>query len=58
MVESYSIDDELLIHAFRRDELKEFTLKLTPAELTTCYLQTDDKSNENRIKNQNKWLFL
>ena len=58
MVESYSIDDELLIHAFRRDELKEFTLKLTPAELTTCYLQTDDKSNENIIKNQNKWLFL
>ena len=58
VIASYSIADELIIHAFRRDELKTFKLILKPAELTTCYLQVDSKADENIIKNQKTWLFL
>jgi len=58
IVNSYEEGEKLHIHAFRRDELKEFTLILKPAELTTCYLQLDDQTNEDRMQNQKKWLFL
>lgn len=58
IIDSYEEGEELHIHAFRRDELNEFTLILKPAELTTCYLQLDDKTTENRIKSQKEWLFL
>ena len=58
IVNSYPEGEQLRIHAFRRDELKEFTLKLKPAELTTCYLQVDEQANENKIEKQKKWLFL
>ena len=58
VIASYSIGDELIIHAFRRDELKTFNLVLKLAELTTCYLQADSKADENIIKNQKTWLFL
>lgn len=55
-IESYNIGDELLIHAFRRDELKEFTLTLQQAELTTCYLEKTPKPKKPYIQNQEKWL--
>ena len=58
VIATYSIGDELIIHAFRRDELKIFNLVLKQAELTTCYLQVDSKADENIIKNQKAWLFL
>lgn len=54
-IESYNIGDELLIHAFRRDELKEFNMTLKQAELTTCYLENSQKLSEIQIKNQNNW---
>ena len=56
MIESYNVGDELTIHAFRRDELNIFKLKLIPAELTTCYLQINDKANANQQENQKEWL--
>ena len=58
VINSYSADEKLIIHAFRRDELKEFTLILKPAELTTCYLQLNNKINKDIMKNQKEWLFL
>ena len=58
VVNSYNVDDELVIHAFRRDELYVFNLQLKPAELTTCYLQADKQANKLQIENQNKWLYL
>lgn len=57
-INSYSVNDELIIHAFRRDELKIFNLTLNPAELTTCYLQIDKQANTEQCENQKKWLFL
>jgi len=53
VLNSYSTNDELIIHAFRRDELMTFNLTLKLAELTTCFLTVSDKS-----KSQMNWLFL
>ena len=53
IINSYTDKDELIIHAFRRDELKTFTLTLKQAEQTTCYLTVNDTSDK-----QKKWLFL
>lgn len=58
VINSYQEGDKLRIHAFRRDELKVFRLTLKAAELTTCYLQTNDKvSNEVKAKRE-EWLSL
>lgn len=58
IVNSYHEGDELRIHAFRRDELKEFTLILKSAELTTCYLQLNETASNEEKTNQQDWLFL
>lgn len=58
IINSYHEGDELRIHAFRRDELKVFTLILKPAELTTCYLQLNESVNNKEKTNQQDWLFL
>lgn len=58
IIESYSVGDELIIHAFRRDELNMFKLILHTAELTTCYLQMNNEANEEQKDKQKKWLFL
>ncbi len=50
---SYNQNEELVIHAFRRDELKVFNLTLKEAEMTTCYLTITEQSEK-----QKKWLFL
>lgn len=57
-IDSYAIGDELNIHAFRRDELKVFKLKLNPAELTTCYLQVDNQASTIQNDKRKSWLFL
>ena len=57
IINSYSVDDEITIHAFRRDELIIFKLRLNAAELTTCYLQLLDNPNEEQKEKQKKWLF-
>lgn len=57
-IDSYAIDDELLIHAFRRDELKTFHLVLKSAELTTCYLEINQQAESKQPEKQKSWLFL
>ncbi|MCW9031301.1 MAG: PDZ domain-containing protein, partial [Gammaproteobacteria bacterium] len=58
IVNSYQEGEQLRIHAFRRDELKVFTLTLQAAELTTCYLQLDENMSDEVAKRQKQWLFL
>lgn len=58
IINSYSVGEKLHIHAFRRDELKTFKLQLKNAELTTCYLQLDEKVDQNVISKQKQWFFL
>lgn len=55
-IESYSVGDELTIHAFRRDELKLFKLTINAAELTTCYLQANKQIDDERKLRMNRWL--
>ncbi|MCK4866177.1 MAG: M61 family metallopeptidase [Gammaproteobacteria bacterium] len=57
-IASYSVDDELVIHAFRRDELKVFNLTLKQAELSTCYLTLNGKMDDNTTDKKNSWLKL
>jgi len=57
-IDSYAIGDKLVIHAFRRDELKVFKLKLQTAELTTCYLHVNDNADKEQQKRKDKWLFM
>ena len=58
IINSYHVDDNLVIHAFRRDELKVFKLKLNTAELTTCYLELNELLNPEQTERQENWLFL
>lgn len=58
VIASYQEDDEFNIHAFRRDELKEFTVRLKSAELTTCYLQLNEDASDEESNRQKDWLFL
>ena len=55
-IESYSVGDKLIIHAFRRDELKLFKLTINAAELTTCYLQANKQIDDERKSRMNRWL--
>lgn len=58
IIGSYSVGDELTVHAFRRDELKVFKLIINNAELTTCYLQVDTQAGIQQRERKDKWLFL
>lgn len=58
IIDSYTIDDELIIHAFRRDELINFKLLLQPADMTTCYLEISKKSDNTTSGLRKKWLCL
>lgn len=58
IIGSYSVGDELTIHAFRRDELNVFKLIINNAELTTCYLQVDTQAGIQQRERKDKWLFL
>ncbi len=58
IINSYAAGQEITLHAFRRDELKVFNLRLKAAELTTCYLQVTDKISSTQQEKQEKWLFL
>lgn len=56
IIKGYVAGDKLIVHAFRRDELKEFNVTLKEAELTTCYLQADDKESKEIKNKKNNWL--
>lgn len=58
LIESYPVNEQLIIHAFRRDELHVFKLTLKAAELTTCYLQLAKTPDMETSNNQKDWLML
>jgi predicted metalloprotease with PDZ domain len=55
-INSYQINDEVTIHAFRRDELYKFSLVLTEAPLDTCYLEINDSVDTQQITARQHWL--
>ena len=55
-ITTYSPGSEVKIHAFRRDELKEFVVQLTAAPEDTCYLQISDSASEQQNINRHNWL--
>ena len=55
-INSYSAGSEVKIHAFRRDELMEFTALLTETPLDTCYLEFDDSASAQQKLNRQLWL--
>jgi len=46
----------LTIHAFRRDELMVFDLKLAKTKNETFYLEFIDNPDESTLKNRSEWL--
>lgn len=52
----YSINDRLLIHAFRRDELMQFELTLEKAPLSTCAMKLQESPDESQLHALNNWL--
>jgi len=55
-IASYPLDSELTLHYFRRDELRQCTLRLQPAALDTCYLLTKSDLPDAIKHNQQCWL--
>jgi len=55
-INSYSPNSEVKIHAFRRDELMEFTVRLSEAPIDTCYLEINTSANDEQKSNCQHWL--
>lgn len=55
IINSYSIDTQLEVYAFRRDELMSFKLKLNSAEDNTYYLEFDKTSDLSILDKREKW---
>ena len=56
IIKSYPIDTQVTVHAFRRDELMAFDLKLAKTENETFYLEFTDNPNESTLQNRSAWL--
>lgn len=57
IVQSYCIDSILLVHAFRRDELMQFNLKLKATNENICfYIESNSTTDSSKQKNKQKWL--
>lgn len=56
LIASYPLGSTISVHAFRRDELMEFPLSLTPGEENTCVLSLDEKASAEQIQRRGAWL--
>lgn len=56
IIASYAVGVSVSIHAFRRDELMEFKLKLQAAPTDTCYLNQMAQVSELQQQNYRAWL--
>ncbi|VAW96087.1 Putative protease [hydrothermal vent metagenome] len=54
--QSYPPDSNILIHAFRRDELMLFSLQTATSPKDTFYLEVMDNPNEVMLNNKRQWL--
>ncbi len=55
-IAGYPIGESLKLHAFRRDELLEFEVELSAAELDTCYLELDEQADAVTVLRRRAWL--
>ena len=53
---SYQVGDTVTLHAFRRDELMEFRVKLGEPPKTTCYFTLSEEATDQQQLNRNHWL--
>lgn len=56
IVNSYPINSKVEIHAFRRDELMLFSLKLNSTKPNTYYLKFEDKKNKDILDKRKSWI--
>ncbi|MBB5019427.1 putative metalloprotease with PDZ domain [Chitinivorax tropicus] len=56
LIERRQVGDKVTIHAFRRDELMSFTVKLRAPAPDTCVLQLDDKPGKAQLAARHAWL--
>jgi predicted metalloprotease with PDZ domain len=54
----YQPGAEVLIHAFRRDELMSFRVKLQAAEKNICYLRFETETQAAQLQHRKAWLGL
>jgi len=55
-INTYLPGSEINIHAFRRDELMKFAVRLTEAPFDTCYLELDESASNQQKLNLQQWL--
>ncbi len=55
-INTYQVEDEVTVHAFRHDELCKFMLVLTAAPLDTCYLEINDSADSKQQAARQSWL--
>ncbi|HEY3487600.1 MAG TPA: PDZ domain-containing protein [Gammaproteobacteria bacterium] len=55
-LQRYQPGDEVLIHAFRRDEFMSFKVRLQEAEKNICYLRLDPKADAAQLQQLKLWL--
>jgi len=58
MLADYPIDSEVTVHAFRRDELFETTMKLEPAPADTVYFKLQTSVTASQLAARNNWLHI
>ncbi len=56
LVSSMPVDKTITVHAFRRDELMQFELRLRPPPPDTCELWLLDTTTSERKKERDSWL--
>lgn len=57
-LQRYRPGDEVTIHAFRRDELKTFKVRLQAAEKNVCYLRFKAQADASQLQHRKAWLSL
>lgn len=55
-LQRYRPGDQVLIHAFRRDELMSFNVQLQAAEKNVCYLRFDARADAAQLQRRRDWL--
>ncbi|WP_137936621.1 M61 family metallopeptidase [Chitinivorax sp. B] len=56
MIERHKVGDKVILHAFRRDELMTFTVKLLAPQSDTCVLQLAEKPGKAQLAARQAWL--
>jgi predicted metalloprotease with PDZ domain len=55
-LQRYQPGGEITVHAFRRDELMSFSVRLQAAEQNVCYLRFDPQAGSAEMQHRRSWL--